>query len=100
MTDAEWDAHWVRSIGLRMDGRNLGEVDASGRLVSDDDLFLILNAHHEGVDFTIPLWDSEEPWTVELDTSSDQRAETVGPGQALTVSGRSVVLLVRRRTST
>ena len=97
MTDAEWDAHWVRSIGMRMDGRNLGELDTSGRLLSDDDLFLILNAHDEGVNFTVPIWDSEEPWEVELDTSNDQREETVGPGQALTVSGRSVVLLVRRR---
>ena len=97
MTDAEWDAAWVRSIGLRMDNHNLGEMDASGRLLSDDDLFLILNAHHEGVHFTIPLWDSEDPWEVELDTSNVDRAETVGPGQGLTVSGRSVVLLVRRR---
>jgi isoamylase len=97
MTDAEWDAPWVRSIGMRLDGRNLGEVDPSGRMLSDDDLLLVLNAHTEGVDFTIPLWDSEEPWQVELDTSHDKREETVGPGQALTVSGRSVVLLVRRQ---
>ncbi|HET9440054.1 MAG TPA: glycogen debranching protein GlgX [Longimicrobiales bacterium] len=97
MTDAEWDAPWVRSIGMRMDGRNLGEMDESGRMLTDDDLFLILNAHHEGVNFTIPLWDSEEPWQVELDTNDETREETVGPGQALAVSGRAVVLLVRRR---
>ena len=97
MTDAEWDAHWVRSIGMRMDGRNLGELDPEGQMLSDDDLFLIFNAHHEGVDFTVPTWDSEEKWVVELDTNDDNRQETVGPGQALTISGRSVVLLVRRR---
>jgi isoamylase len=97
MTDAEWDAHWVRSIGMRMDGRNLGEVDLQGRMLSDDDLLVILNAHHEGVNFTIPAWDSEEPWEVELDTAKEDRQETVGPGEALGVSGRSVVLLVRRR---
>jgi glycogen operon protein len=97
MTDAEWDAPWVRSIGMRLDGRNLGEMDTSGRLLADDDLFVILNAHHEGVNFIIPLWDSEERWEVELDTSMDKRTETVGPGEALTVSGRSAVLLVRRR---
>jgi glycogen operon protein len=96
MTDAEWDAHWVRSVGMRLDGRNLGEMDANGRLVSDDDLFLILNAHHETVKFTIPTWDTEEPWEIEVDTTNDERQETVGPGQALDVSGRSVVLLVRR----
>ena len=97
MTDAEWDAHWVRSVGMRLDGRHLGEVDDEGNLLSDDDLFLILNAHHEGVDFTVPQWDSEDPWVLELDTNDDNREETVGPGQALTVSGRSVVLLVRRK---
>ena len=97
MTDTEWDAPWVRSIGMRMDGRNLGEIDADGRLISDDDLFLILNAHDQPVNFTIPLWDSEEPWVVELDTHNDDRQETVGPGEAFPVAGRSVVLLVRRR---
>ncbi|HEY0672782.1 MAG TPA: glycogen debranching protein GlgX [Longimicrobiales bacterium] len=97
MTDAEWDAPWVRSIGMRLDGRNLEEVDSEGRLLADDDLLIIMNAHHEGVNFIIPLWDSEEPWVVELDTNNNDRQETVGPGEALAVTGRSVVLLVRRR---
>ncbi len=97
MTDAEWDAHWVRSIGMRLDGRNLGEVDLEGRMISDADLFVILNAHTEGVNFTIPIWDSEEPWHVELDTNDANRQDTVGPGEALTVAGRSVVLLVRHQ---
>ncbi|HET9440760.1 MAG TPA: hypothetical protein VFO52_11340, partial [Longimicrobiales bacterium] len=97
MTDAEWDAPWVRSIGMRLDGRHLEEVDGEGRLLADDDLFIIMNAHNEGVNFIIPLWDSEEPWEVELDTSNNDRQETVGPGEALAVTGRCVVLLVRRR---
>jgi isoamylase len=97
MTDAEWDSPWVRSIGMRLDGRNLGEVDAEGNLLSDDDLLVILNAHTEGVNFTIPTWDSEDPWELELDTNNSSREETVEAGQAITVSGRSVLLLVRRR---
>ncbi|MGQ0815762.1 MAG: glycogen debranching protein GlgX [Gemmatimonadota bacterium] len=99
MTDAEWDAPWVRSIGMRLDGRTLGEVNESGDLISDDDLLLILNAHHEAVAFTIPLWDSQLPWEVEFDTSrpADNERLTVGPGQALEIGGRTVVLLVRRR---
>jgi isoamylase len=99
MTDVEWDAHWVRSIGMRLDGRALGEVDVNGELISDDDLLLILNAYDQPVLFTIPLWDSETPWEVEFDTSkpTDNGRQTVGPGQALEVSGRTVVLLVRRR---
>jgi glycogen operon protein len=98
MTDAEWDAEWVRSIGVRLDGRNLAEVDDSGELISDDDLLVVLNAHHEPVSFTIPEWDSATPWQVELDTGNRIGGEhSFGPGEAIEVDGRSVVLLVRRR---
>lgn len=99
MTDAEWDAHWVRSIGMRLDGRTLGEVDENGDLIADDDLLLIMNAHHENVEFTIPPWDDESVWEVEFDTTKpeDDARQTVGPGQAIDIAGRTVVLLVRRR---
>ena len=98
MTDAEWDAPWVRSVGMRLDGRNLAEVDDNGELISDDDLFLILNAHHQSVCFTIPEWDSATPWQVELDTGNRFEGDRAfGPGEAIEIEGRSVVLLVRRR---
>ena len=100
MTDAEWDAHWVRSIGMRLDGQALGEVDDNGDLMTDDDLLLILNAHDQAVQFTIPPWDaSDTHWEVEFDTSKPEEngRQTVGPGQAIDVAGRTVVLMVRRR---
>jgi glycogen operon protein len=98
MTDAEWDSPWLRSIGMRLDGRTLGDVDENGELISDGDLLLILNAHHEPVSFTIPVWDSEEPWEVELDTSRPQNGGyRVGPEQTIEVAGRAVILLLRKR---
>ena len=97
MTDAEWEAHWVKSVGMRLDGRALGEVDPHGELITDDDLLLILNAHTDFVQFTIPAWDSEAAWKVEFDTSQmNEDRETVMPGEAIPVAARSVVLLVRR----
>jgi glycogen operon protein len=85
---------------MRLDGQALGEVDDNGDLMTDDDLLLILNAHDQAVQFTIPPWDaSERPWEVEFDTSKPEEngRQTVGPGQALEVAGRTVVLMVRRR---
>jgi glycogen operon protein len=61
------DAHWVRSIGMRLDGRTLSEVDTSGNLIVDDDLLLLLNAHTDPVPFTIPMWDSDAPWELEIE---------------------------------
>jgi glycogen operon protein len=98
MTDEEWDAPWVRSVAVRLDGRTLAEVDQNGELLSDDDLLLILNAHHDPVSFTIPEWDAPTPWQVELDTAErHESGSSAGPLTALEVAGRSVVLLVRRR---
>ena len=98
MTDSEWDAAWVRSIGMRLDGRTLAELGEDGELIVDDDLLLILNAHGETVPFTIPVWDAETAWEVEFDTAQQSNGpRRVGPGEAIAVAGRSVVLLVRRR---
>ncbi len=98
MSDPEWDAAWVRSIGMRLDGRTLAELGEDGALIVDDDLLLILNAHSETVPFTIPVWDAETAWEVEFDTAQQSNGpRRVGPGEAIDVAGRSVVLLVRRR---
>jgi isoamylase len=36
MSDDEWGLGWVRSLGLRLNGETLGEVDEGGEPVKDD----------------------------------------------------------------
>ena len=59
----------------------------------DDDFFLVLNAHHEPVDFRLPRM-SRFKWTVYVTTAPgipvrDGRAVALG----LTIGGRSILLL-------
>lgn len=99
MTDPEWDAHWIRSIGVRLDGASLNELDEEGDVVSDDNLLLLLNAHTENVSFTIPTSDIGLPWEVLVDTRTAQlpTGVRVDEGGFYELIGRSLVLLRQQR---
>ena len=54
MTDEEWNQSFARCLGVFLHGGGLTERDERGRPVQDDDLLLLLNAHHDEVPFTLP----------------------------------------------
>ena len=54
MTDEEWSQSFARCLGVFLSGRGLAERDEHGRPVEDDDLLLLLNAHHERIEFKLP----------------------------------------------
>ena len=99
MTDAEWDAHWVRSIALRLDGSALDEVDEDGHTIVDDDLLLVLNAHTDSVTFTMPPSPHNTEWELLIDTrcTKSQEQRCLAPGTTLDVIGKSLVLLCAKR---
>jgi isoamylase len=96
MTDDEWDAGWVRTLGVRFGGDALHEVDDNGDLVVDDTLLLLMNAHTEPVDFRLPGGDGVV-WDVLVDTCapdgrSDARHEA---GSVVPICDRGLLLLRR-----
>jgi isoamylase len=96
MTDEEWDAGWVRTMGVRLAGDALHEVDENGDLLEDDTLLLLLNAHTEAVPFTLP---GEEGvvWEVLVDTCApDGRStERHAAGAVIELCDRTLMLLSR-----
>ena len=54
MTDEDWDAGFVKCLGMRLAGDLIGEVDERGEPIVGDTLLLLLNAHHEPIPFTLP----------------------------------------------
>jgi glycogen operon protein len=71
-------------------GDRLAERDAHGSTIEDDDLLILLNAHHELIDFRLP----EEGWRVLVDTA----AEPAPPGQTYPLKARSLALLAKPRS--
>jgi len=86
MTDQDWHLAYARCLGCLMVGKRLAERDEQGDPVMDDDLLILLNAHHDAVDFVLPA----APWEVLLDTA---REDPAPPGKNYRLEARSLVLL-------
>jgi glycogen operon protein len=98
MTDEEWDAGWVRTVGIRLGGEALDETDEDGNLVTDDTFLLLLNAHHDSLPFVLTASRSEHEWELVLDTSNpDPRPEPkrFAAGTPYELTGRSFALFCR-----
>ncbi|HEU5014671.1 MAG TPA: glycogen debranching protein GlgX [Roseiflexaceae bacterium] len=97
MSDEEWNGGWVRSLGLLLNGQIMDEWDMRGRHVQDEVLFLLLNAYHEPVPFTLPGSAADPNWTMLIDTSDPNNSDSPAfrPGQEYPLQGRSLVLLVQ-----
>ena len=87
MTEADWKLPFARCFGMLMIGQRLAERDGYGAPILDDDLLLLLNAHHEAIEFTLP----GEGWSAALDTAG----QNVAPSKTYALQGRSLSLLVR-----
>jgi glycogen operon protein len=94
MTDEEWSQSFARCLGAFFSGRGLAERDNRGRPVEDDDLLLLLNAHHDEIPFILP-GAPEVRWTSLVDTSAPEGnppQEFFPAGAAYPLQGRSVAL--------
>jgi len=87
MTDEDWKLPFARCVGVLMVGQRLAERDERGNPVIDDDLLLLLNAHHEAIEFVLP----GEGWGCAVDTAEQRSA----PGKSYALQGRSLAMLVR-----
>ena len=47
MSDEDWNAGFVKCLGVRLAGDLIGDVDERGEPIVGDTLLLLLNAHHE-----------------------------------------------------
>jgi glycogen operon protein len=97
MTDDEWAAPGVRTLGLRLAGDAISERDDQGRRVVDDTLLLVLNAADEQIAFRLPA-DPHHAWELLLDTTLERLPEGgQGPlhaaGVTYPLGERSCVLL-------
>ena len=61
---------WTRAIALMLNGQTLQMMDEEGRWIIDDSFFILVNAASEGVEFTIPVSPSGNPWSQIIDTEN------------------------------
>jgi glycogen operon protein len=94
MTDDDWNAGFVRCLGVRLAGDLIGDVNDRGEPIVGDTLLLLLNAHHEPLSFNLPKTRAEHHWEWLLDTAEPlvERAPMNG-GDKYPLQGRALVVL-------
>jgi glycogen operon protein len=95
MTEEHWMNDFAKSLAIYLNGRGIRVVGLKGENVIDDSFYLIFNAHHEALEYTLPPAKYGKLWYKVLDTSSTHEADeiTYAAGDRLTVEGRSVLIL-------
>ncbi|WP_406858534.1 glycogen debranching protein GlgX [Alsobacter sp. KACC 23698] len=94
MTPDHWNDGNARCFGVVLDGR--AQPSGIRRRGSDRTLMLVLNAHHDVVEFTLPEVAGGREWRRLVDTNRpdlDDEEERLPLGHAYEVTGRSLLLL-------
>ncbi len=102
MSEKDWEASWVRSVGIRLSGENTEEINDNGDALVDEDFFIILNSNHDNMNFTAPKFIPGGKWEPVLNTGTSALTPVAGvieSGKPVSVAGRSLVLLRRIRES-
>jgi len=100
LTGGDWAISPGATLAMLIDGRAMDERDELGRNVTDDILFLALNAEPDAVRYVLPAAVAGLAWEVVLDTTADGVVGEVvldrSSGTGVLVPGRAVVLLRAR----
>jgi isoamylase len=94
MGERDWFAHYVRTLGMLLNGQVMQEWSERGEIIFDDPLLVLLNAYWEPLSFALPQLRAESSWRVLIDTAQPSLPESDHPGPEYHVAARSVVVLV------
>jgi isoamylase len=93
VSDEAWSAEWSRAIALLLNGQTLQVSNDDGEWIIDDSFLLLVNAAHEGVEFTLPESPSQRPWGQIIDTENIEDPFRQAPAdEKVILGGRSLKL--------
>jgi glycogen operon protein len=96
MSEEEWNASWVRTLGIRLDGDAADVVDGEGRRLPCPTVLILLNAADEEIQFTLPDRESDVQWRTHVDTGREQSTESahrLPGGSSVVVAARALMFL-------
>jgi glycogen operon protein len=97
MTDADWNAGEVRSVGMFVNGDAIPSRDARGQKVVDDSFLVMFNGGPDPIEWALPhQWGKR--WELAISTVSEPApgaSHQYELGDSIAVPGRSVIVLRR-----
>ncbi len=95
MTQEDWSVGFAKTLGVLLHGEGIQSLDQHEQRIVDDDFYILINAHHEGMKFVIPEPVAKRSWVKILDTATQpafELDEAVQDGGVL-LAARSLALL-------
>ena len=92
MDESDWGREDSRALAVFLNGEAIPHYDRDGNPIRGDSFLILVNAHHEPVEFTLPELVAEH-WTLELSTDDRRETDTVQGGDSLSADGRSMLIL-------
>jgi isoamylase len=100
MTDEEWGTHFVKTLGVMLNGDSIDVRDWHGQPVRDDTFLMLFNASRETIAFVLP-GEPDREWDLMIDTTKEEgfveSKEPIPGGETFSLLGYSFALL--RRTT-
>ena len=96
MTEENWKEGAAKSVAIYLNGKGLNTVREDGSKITDDNFYVIFNAHTEVVKYQLPDKKYSKKWRLLIDTGSAAGVASAGdfdPADQVPVGGRSVILL-------
>jgi len=96
MTEEDWKQGYGRCLGVRLAGDHIEEKDHLGNPILDNTFLLLINAHHEPIQFTLPKPLATVQWQLVLDTVQEvvpAHAPLIAEGNHYDLKGRSLALM-------
>jgi isoamylase len=100
VTDEAWQSSMAKSLGVYLNGKGIRAMDDQGERVIDSSFYLLFNAHHEPVEFKLPLSHYGKRWYKEIDTGDTSEPNEVffEAEATIKVLDRSIVVLNSRKS--
>jgi isoamylase len=100
LSPEDWGDEGIHFVSCLMRGE-AGEyhLTAKGEPQPDDSFFLILNAHFENIDWTLPAMSAGDRWRLLMDTNMDGNilGESYEDGNFYATAPRSLVVFLRHQ---
>lgn len=95
MAEEEWGFGPAKSLGVFLNGEAIPNPNPRGEPVTDHNFYVIFNAHHEPLNFTLPGMDWGKWWVKELDSRVGwlEESSSIEAGTQIKVEARSLVVL-------
>jgi isoamylase len=100
MQHIDWADPAMRCFGMLIDGR--ARPTGVRQRGTEAAMLIVLNAHHDLVEFALPMFEGGTHWILELDTNiADEAIQYRGePGEQYGVTGRALTLFIGATPST